>query len=134
MVDNSTLKGARVLVIEDNALCTLAAKEMLAELGCIAVGTAASVEEARTAIAEEEPLDCVLLDVRLGHELSSEIASELLKRGLPFVISSGYGIKLPGMNIPVLDKPYSTETLGHALVYALGTAKAEQPNRIDQGV
>ena len=58
-------------------------------------------------------------NVRLGAELSSDIATQLLKKEVPFIICSGYDIKLPGMNIPVLDKPYTVDGLAKALAEAL---------------
>ena len=105
MADEPRLAGARVLIIEDDDLSALVAQEMLAELGCVAAGVANSVEAALAVLESSQPLDCVILDVRLGRELSSDIASHLLKKGIPFIICSGYNIKLPGMDIPVVDSP-----------------------------
>ena len=113
------LRGARVLVIEDDGLTAIVAQEMLAELGCSVAGVATSVDAALEAIDNAGPIDCVMLDVRLGPELSSSIATQLLKKSVPFIVCSGYGIKLPGMNIPVVDKPYTVEALGKALGQAL---------------
>ncbi len=119
MVDLPQLKGIRVLVIEDDDLSSLVAQEMLAELGCIVAGAETSVDGALARIESSEPFDCVMLDVRLGAELSSDIATQLLKKEVPFIICSGYDIKLPGMNIPVLDKPYTVDGLAKALAQAL---------------
>ncbi len=115
MVDEPKLAGARVLIVEDDALSALVAQEMLEELGFAAAGVASSVEAALAALESAQLFDCVMLDVRLGGELSSDIASHLIKKGTPFIICSGYDIKLPGMNIPVVDKPYTLQTLGKAL-------------------
>jgi CheY-like chemotaxis protein len=119
MVDEPKLAGARVLIVEDDALSALVAQEMLEELGFAAAGVASSVEAALAALESAQLFDCVMLDVRLGGELSSDIASHLIKKGTPFIICSGYDIKLPGMNIPVVDKPYTLQTLGKALNRAL---------------
>ncbi len=119
MADEQRLAGARIMVIEDDGLSALVAEEMLAELGCVVAGVASSVDAALKAIAQAQALDCVMLDVRLGAELSSDIATELIKRDVPFIICSGYDIKLPGLNIPVVDKPYTIQTLGNALSQAL---------------
>ncbi len=122
MQNDSRLKGARILIVEDNALSVLLAEQTLQELGCIVAAKATTVEAALDAIDRRGPFDCVMLDVRLGHELSSDIASLLMKRNIPFIICSGYDIKLPGMNIPVVDKPYTSEMLGQALSKALAIA------------
>ncbi len=119
MVDQPQLKGIRVLVVEDDDFSSLVAQEMLTELGCVVVGAETSVDGALATLENGGPFDCVMLDVRLGAELSSDIASKLLKTNIPFFICSGYDIKLPGMNIPVLDKPYTVEGLGKALALAL---------------
>jgi CheY-like chemotaxis protein len=119
MVDQPQLKGIRVLVVEDDDFSSLVAQEMLVELGCVVAGAETSVDGALATLENGGPFDCVMLDVRLGAELSSDIASKLLKTNVPFIICSGYDIKLPGMNIPVLDKPYTVEGLGKALTLAL---------------
>ncbi len=92
MQNDSRLKGARILIVEDNALSVLLAEQTLQELGCIVAAKATT------------------------------IASLLMKRNIPFIICSGYDIKLPGMNIPVVDKPYTSEMLGQALSKALAIA------------
>jgi len=119
MADEVRLAGVRVLIVEDDALAALFARGMLEELGCVAAGVARSVAEALEAVGRAESLDCVMLDVRLGQDLSSEIATELIKKDVPFIICSGYDIKLPGLDIPVVDKPYTIQILGNALRQAL---------------
>ena len=119
MANQPQLKGIRVLVVEDDSLSSLAAQEMLAELGCVVAGAETSVDGALATLEMDGSCDCVMLDVRLGAELSSDIATKLLNKDVPFFICSGYDIKLPGMNIPVLDKPYTVEGLGKALRQAL---------------
>jgi CheY-like chemotaxis protein len=127
------LKDARILVIEDDGLSALVAREMLGELGCRVAGVASSVDAALAAIENGGAIDCVMLDVRLGAEFSSDIATALLKKNVPFVVCSGYSIKLPGMNIPVVDKPYTAEILGKALSQALSNRpnEAKGPARFE---
>jgi CheY-like chemotaxis protein len=123
MAEGPKLKDSRVLVIEDDSLSAIVAQEMLVELGCAIAGVASSVDSAFKAIENASAFDCVMLDVRLGAELSSDIATHLLKKDKPFIVCSGYDIKLPGMNIPVVDKPYTIEALGKALEQALSRAR-----------
>lgn len=122
MAGQPKLKGVRVLIVEDDDLSSHVAGEMLAELGCVVAGIENSVDGTLATLENGASLDCVMLDVRLGAELSSEIATKLRKKDVPFIICSGYDIKLPGMNIPVLDKPYTVDALAKALGLAL-TAK-----------
>ena len=109
------LRGVRVLIVEDDWLLTKLAEDTLAELGCVVTGTAASVDEALAAINEPDSFDCVILDVRLGQEIAGDIAGKLIAKNIPFIICSGYSISPPAANIPVVPKPYSTESLGGAL-------------------
>jgi CheY-like chemotaxis protein len=119
MIDFRSLKGVRVLVVEDDALFAKSTKQMLFRLGCVVTGTATSVEEAHAAIKEPVAFDCVILDVRLGPEITSNIAGDLVRREVPLVVCSGYDIRLPGMNIPVLSKPHTLGELRKALMKAL---------------
>jgi CheY-like chemotaxis protein len=60
-MDNySSLKGTRVLVVEDDALQAEIAEGTLAELGCVVTGSAASVEAALVAIDKVDTFDCVV--------------------------------------------------------------------------
>jgi CheY-like chemotaxis protein len=119
MIDYPSLKGVRILIVEDDALFAKSMKRMLSRLGCVVTATATSVEEAFTAIKELNAFDCVILDVRLGPEITSNIAGHLVRREVPFIVCSGYDIRLPGMNIPVLSKPHTLGELGKALMKAL---------------
>jgi hypothetical protein len=85
-------------------------EETLADLGCVATGVAKSIEAALAIIEKPDAFDCTILDVRLGIEFSHEVASALIARELPFIVCSGYDIKLPGMNIPTLARtPISSD-------------------------
>jgi CheY-like chemotaxis protein len=119
MLADSDLKGARILVVEDDGLLVKLAEDTLAELGCVVTGTATSFAEALDAINQPDSFDCVVLDVRLGRDLSGDIAGQLAARNIPFIVCSGYSISLPGTNIPIVTKPYTTEVLGQALRKAL---------------
>ncbi len=120
------LEGTRILVIEDEEHSAAIAGEMLNELGCVVAGTVSSIDGASAMIAGNGcSFDCAMLDVRLGGEISSEIATLLLQREMPFIVCSGYGIRLPGTQIPVLDKPYTVETLGRALESAISNGRKE---------
>src|SRR5208337_3150518 len=110
-----SLKGLRVFLVEDDGLVAMLTKETLAELGCAAAGVATSVDEALAVIETTDGFDCAILDVRLGTELSNKVAAALIARELPFIVCSGYEIRLPGANIPTVAKPFTPETLGDAL-------------------
>jgi CheY-like chemotaxis protein len=119
MIDYPSLMGVRILIVEDDALFAKSMKRMLIRLGCVVTAIATSVEEAFAAIKEPVAFDCVILDVRLGPEITSNIAGHLVRREIPFIVCSGYDIRLPWMNIPVLSKPHTLGELAKALMKAL---------------
>jgi DNA-binding response OmpR family regulator len=83
------MRGKRVLVVEDEAMIAMQIAYDLRDAGCEVVGPAASVERAMQLMDSEE-FDAALLDYRLVHETSLEIARALIGRGTPFVIMSGH--------------------------------------------
>ena len=112
------LKGLRVLIVEDERLVALTIEEMLAEIGCVAAGVAASVKEALWAVRSGPAIDAAILDVNLGPEQVFPVADELAARGVPFVFSTGYGPadlshRYPGR--AVLHKPYRPGVLALTL-------------------
>ncbi|MCD1573400.1 response regulator, partial [Agromyces mediolanus] len=82
----------RVLLIEDNMIIALDTEEMLRELGVPEVLVSGSVTQALRAIEKEVP-DFAVLDFNLGEESSEPVARELARRGVPFVLATGYSAK-----------------------------------------
>jgi CheY-like chemotaxis protein len=109
----------RVLIVEDEALIAMLLEDMLAEIGCEAVGPATRLDRA-LAIAEAESL--AILDVNLGSVQSFPVADLLEKRGIPYVFATGYGSK--GLDVRfahniTLKKPFQTHQLEQAISQAL---------------
>jgi PAS domain S-box-containing protein len=107
---NSHYSGCRVLVVEDEALVAMQVKSDLENAGHIVVGPARTVDQG-IELAKSNDLDFALLDLRLGDDLSTLVAEQLISRGIPFAFSTGYedrGI-LPKhlQKIPCLAKPYA---------------------------
>lgn len=116
MVDN-VLFGRRVLVVEDEMLVLIMMEDMLADLGCKSVTSAATVEKA-LALIDAQAFDVALLDMNLDGNDSHPVAEALSARGVPFVYSTGN----TGQNLrdgysdrPVLRKPYKYEELAAIL-------------------
>jgi PAS domain S-box-containing protein len=87
-----SLRGRRVLLVEDEPLVALEMTAALEELGCEVVGPAATLEEAlRLAGAEAARLDVAVLDVNLGGRASLPVADLLAGPGVPVVHVTGYG-------------------------------------------
>jgi two-component sensor histidine kinase/CheY-like chemotaxis protein len=108
----------KVLIVEDNMIIALDAESYLVDLGAEAVVTTSSNGQAIRAM-EETVFDFALLDVNLGMETSTPVASRLARDGIPFVFATGYGeIRdltelFPG--VPVVQKPYDRDTLVRAI-------------------
>ena len=108
-----SIKGLRLFVVEDEALVAMLLEDTLAELGCVVVDLAASVQEALGRLTHTVA-DGAVLDVNIGGEKVFPVADALVERGIPFVFATGYG--RAGLDhryaaAPVLTKPYSQQEL-----------------------
>jgi DNA-binding response OmpR family regulator len=102
---------ASVLVVEDDPGLRLLARVNL-ELEEFSVREAATLEEARAAVAAERP-GLVFLDVHLQGESTDVLLEELRREGVPVVVVTGtadatqYGDRADA----VLGKPYDPAAL-----------------------
>jgi CheY-like chemotaxis protein len=115
------LSGKRVLVVEDESLVSMLIEEFLEDLGCTVAGVAGRIEEA-SRLAETLAVDLAVLDVNLDGTPSYRVAETLSRRGIPFVLATGYG----GAALPaalqaahVLTKPFTRDQLKTALAAAV---------------
>lgn len=109
------IAGKRVLLIEDEFLVAAMLEDELAENGAQVVGPAASLEEGLR-LTMTGGFDLAVLDWNLDGESSEPIARALQAAGVPFVISTGYGVVPHGFaGCPVLAKPYDPLDLVRAL-------------------
>lgn len=115
--DRRNLK--RILIIEDEPLIALEIEEMLEALGYSAVGQAASVEEALSAIDRTAP-NIAVVDANLNGESVDTILATLQARKIAFIIVTGFSRdSLPPIvetsRIPVVTKPVRAVALFEAL-------------------
>src|SRR4051794_41934647 len=107
-----SLRGRRVLVVEDEALIAMGMEEGLAEAGAEVVGPACSVDEALNLIeraACDGGLSAAVLDINLEGVAVAPVADRLAVLGVPFVFATGYGKGChKGLHkaAPVLAKPF----------------------------
>ncbi|MDH7972186.1 response regulator [Sphingomonas sp. AR_OL41] len=123
---HSLLSGRRVLVVEDEMMVLMNIEGALADLGCAAISSAATVDDA-LALLKAEHFDVAMLDVNLGGQASYRVADALAGRSIPFVFSTGYGehgVEPRFGDRPVLQKPYSDADLGAALASLLSAGNA----------
>ncbi|QND51684.1 response regulator [Phyllobacterium sp. 628] len=82
------LSDRRLLVVEDEMLILMMIEDMLSELGCKSVTTAATNEQAMKLI-DGQNFDAAMLDMNLNGQKSQHVADALVIRGVPFVFSTG---------------------------------------------
>ncbi|MGO8832948.1 MAG: response regulator [Roseiarcus sp.] len=83
--------GLRVLIVEDEALIAMQIEAELEAAGCTVVGPAPSAPQALRLI-QHEAIDVAVLDYRLGHDTSREIAVKLVERNIPFAFVTGHDV------------------------------------------
>lgn len=120
-----SLKGRRVLVVEDEALVAVLIEEALTSAGATIMGPFSAVAPSMAAIAAEPP-EVAILDLNLAGESSLPVADDLVARGVPIIFASGYGSAgLPPRyrERPMLAKPYDPAEL---LLAVVGVLEAPQ--------
>jgi CheY-like chemotaxis protein len=85
---NKLLSGRRVLVIEDEMLVLMIIEDMLADLGCESVTTAATVVQA-IGLIDAQNFDAAMLDMNLNGKKTDLVAASLAARGVPFIFCTG---------------------------------------------
>ncbi len=108
-----SLAGYRVLVVEDEYYIAMEVEATLQALGCVTVGPTSKLDEALR-LAREEALDAAVLDVSIRGGPVFPVAEQLLARGIPFVLASGYSDwALPETlrDQPRLSKPFRSREL-----------------------
>lgn len=93
-------------------LLAMSLEDLLQGLGCEVV-KAARLEKALK-LAETETIDGALLDVNLEGERVYPAAAALDRRGIPYVLMTGYGIEMLDAayrSRPVLLKPFLVDEM-----------------------
>ena len=114
--DDSSLKGVRVLVVEDAWHVAKALKSALERIGMDVSGPAPTIEAARQLVAEQMPAVAVV-DVNLHGEMACRLIEELHDQGVRVIVTSGYANpSVPAEKVAVfLQKPFSAAELLGAL-------------------
>jgi CheY-like chemotaxis protein len=108
MTEQSALGGYRILIAEDNLFAAIELEQYLMDLGCQVVGPAATVDDALR-LVKEERLEGALLDLNLRGQSALPVARELIARGIPLILTTGYedsGIPAELASVPRLHKPF----------------------------
>ncbi|HYP12937.1 MAG TPA: hypothetical protein VEQ63_03360 [Bryobacteraceae bacterium] len=103
------LNGLNILVVEDEFLIAMELARMIRSLGGQVLGPVSTVI-AGTELLQKSSVDGAVVDINLGRESSAPLAEELLARGVPLVLTTGYSeAMLPNAlaRVPRLSKPYT---------------------------
>ncbi len=113
------LRGARVLIVEDDILLLMELETILQEAGAELAGCCRSVAEA-VAIAARGGIEAAILDVRIGRETIAPVARELAGHGTPFIFYTGQVEKDPELaewhGCRILSKPARPAAIVAAVV------------------
>jgi DNA-binding response OmpR family regulator len=88
-MERESLRGRRILVVEDEIMIAMMLESALTDAGCDVVGPCSSLVEANSAI-DLGKLDGAILDINLRGETSFGIARTLMMQHVPIVVVSGY--------------------------------------------
>jgi len=119
-------KTNHVLLVEDNYLVALDLACIIEDSGCMVVGPAPTVARALSILKQAEP-NVAFLDENLNGASVAPVAQELARRGIPFIVHSGYGQSIS--SDPLLrearriQKPASPRQIHEALADLLSAAQ-----------
>ena len=126
---DTPLRGARVLVVEDDALLLMELESILQDAGAEIVACCRNVTDGLTAV-EQKPLAAAILDVRIGQGTIAPIARRLSNCGTPFLFYTGQVENDPALaewsDHTVLTKPARPAVIVAAVVHSLEHSCAEQ--------
>jgi two-component SAPR family response regulator len=124
--------GCRVLVVEDETLIVVLIEDILGAMECKIVGPTGKLETALR-LARDEAFDIAILDITVRGGKIYPVAEQLMERGIPFVLASGYGdwaLPLSLRDQPRLMKPFTPAALEEQV--RLLCVEAGRPGKADR--
>ena len=104
----SSVRGRRVLVVEDEYMLAEDLREELERQGALVMGPVASVADALELLRSGPAPDMAILDINLGGEMAYPVADALRARDIPFIFATGYNagaIPKAYSDVPRAEKP-----------------------------
>jgi two-component SAPR family response regulator len=105
----TSLNGLTIMVVEDDFLAALEIKRLVEERAGTVAGPVGRLEQAQQ-LAQDTSLDGAILDVKLNGSVSLPVVDDLIARGVPVILVTGYDVAtLPArfVDTPRLPKPFS---------------------------
>jgi CheY-like chemotaxis protein len=127
----ASLRGKRILVIEDEPLVALEIEAVIRDAGGVVIGPAANLALARRLI-DEERFDAALLDANLGGEPVDALAAALTRKGVRFAFATGYGrtaLPLSFRAAPLIGKPFDAGQLVEAVARLLADGRSRSADK-----
>jgi DNA-binding response OmpR family regulator len=101
------LRGLSILIVEDEYFIAMQMANAIKCCGGSVLGPVADLQKARD-LAQRETVDGVILDLMLNGASSLSLADELMSRGTPVILATGYAqshIPERYSDFPQLTKP-----------------------------
>jgi DNA-binding NtrC family response regulator len=100
----------KILVVEDESIIAWDVEQSLRDRGAGLVLVAPSLRQARLILAEHSDIGLALVDIKLEDGSGADLIDDLILRGVPAIVTTGYDFGGDG-RVPVVTKPYAIETL-----------------------
>jgi DNA-binding response OmpR family regulator len=122
-IENSLpLRGARLLVVEDDPILLMDLVAILSNAGAEIAGSCCTVASAIETL-DTGNVSAAVLDVRLAHETSAPVARQLDKHGIPFMFYTGQMHDEPDLETwrdrTIISKPAQAKTIVSAVAALL---------------
>lgn len=118
-----SLAGLRVLILEDEVLIAMDLELVCRELGAADVAVARTLDEAEAAVSGGGGFDAAVLDIMVAGRSTIEFATRLFARGVPVVFATGYSdaerLLEALAGVQIVDKPFSRDMLVEAIARAM---------------
>ena len=120
--------GCRVLIVEDDFFIAEDVAEAFRDRRATVLGPVAGVEAALALVEAFPGPDAAVLDLNLGSAMSFPVADALMRRGVPFVFTTGYdasAIPPRYRSVPRCEKPVDLEEVTRLVLGFAGSNRPE---------
>lgn len=111
-----TLRGRRIVILEDDYFQAHDCKAMLEQAGAVVVAVSATIPSLDDLLAKG-PIDAVLIDINLGDSVSFDFARLLVRNAIPFAFLTGYDAAM--LPDDLAGRAYISKPADHARVRAV---------------
>lgn len=124
MVEELSLQGRHILVVEDEFMIALSIRKTLEAFGAVVLGPVATVAKGLALVQDSPQVDAAVLDVNLGGNSVQPVAQALTERGVRYLLATGYGsgdLTAFFDDVPRCEKPFDDEQVVRTLVQMMAS-------------